>query len=368
MKEQYGNAGTLYRLGRTAAKAVEKARSQVAALINAKPEQIIFTSGGTEANNLVFFGLQGHLSSIGKKHVIVSAIEHDSVIHAVEELCAKHSFCADLVYPEETGVVSAEAVEEELEWGWTSAGLVSVMHTNNETGVQNPVEEIAAICHEHGVLFHTDCVQAATHPLDVNQLGCDFLSLSSHKIHGPKGVGALYVRDTSLLSPLICGGDEQEFGLRGGTENVAGIVGFGKACEILKEQREDDEEYTENLCQLLYERIWDGLFALGLKDILWLNGDNEDRPSKVLNLGFRGVDSETLVLLLDSDGLCISAGSACRSHESEPSRVLTAMGVDAEDARNSVRFSLSRMNTVEEIIEAAQMVVVAVAMLHQSST
>lgn len=216
---EYGNAGTLYKFGRAANEAVQKARTQVAALINAEPEQIIFTSGGSEANNLVFRGLKDYLKSIGKTHILVSAVEHDSVLRAAESLI-KDGFHVEYIPVSSECRVSPAVIEDALR---ADTGLVSVMFANNETGAINPIEDIGTICMKRGILFHTDCVQAAgCYPIDVVKIGCDFLSVSSHKIHGCKGIGALYTKDKSKLTPIVYGGSEQEFGLRGGTENVAG--------------------------------------------------------------------------------------------------------------------------------------------------
>lgn len=359
LTELYGNAGTLYSIGRQAADAIAKARRQVADLIGAEPEQIIFTSGGTESNNMVFAGLRDYLLRNSKTHVVTTKIEHDSVLKAVKNL-TKGRFYATYVAPNADGEVCLDSIMEAITY---ETGIVSVMHTNNETGVENQVKEIAGFCKERGILFHTDCVQACTcTDIDVEELGCDFLSLSSHKLHGPKGVGALYVRDKSLLQPIIIGGASQEFGMRGGTENVAGIVGLGKACEITR-------GYPVHVIPALKHRFYDELISrlttCGVADIVHINGNALNNDGKVLNLRFDDVDGETLLLLLNSYGLCVSAGSACRSHESEPSHVLTAMGISAEDARNSIRFSVSRMNTFEEMMNAAGIVADAVDMLLQ---
>lgn len=383
LTESYGNAGTLYKIGRDAAIAISEARKQVADLVGAKPEQIVFTSGGSEANNMVFAGLKAHLLSAGRTHIVTTAIEHDSILNTVKEMCksqyivdgkcTKPLFDATYIPPMDNwGVhpdVVIDCVDELLAIG-KDVGIVSVMHTNNETGLENiGLSRIAQECHAMGVLFHTDCVQAVgcSH-LDVEEIGCDFMSLSSHKIHGGKGVGALYIRDKSIMSPLIFGGTSQEFGLRGGTENVASIVGFGKACEILQLQQNKDRQYIIELLNMLYDNIKQHLSECGLEHILHINGgDNLSLHGKTVNLRFDNVDGETLLLLLDAKGMCASAGSACRSHESEPSHVLTAMGISKEDARNSVRFSLSRMNTVDEILSAAKIIAECVEMLYQKS-
>lgn len=367
LTDLYGNAGTLYSIGRKSAEAIAKARQQVADSIGAKPEQIIFTSGGTEANNMVFAGLREHLLQSGKTHIVTSQIEHDSVLKAVRNLtsesCTKRDFDSCFIAPRSTGAVSASDIKSALR---KETGIVSVIHTNNETGVENPVSEIADVCKEAGVLFHTDAVQAAgCSKLDVNEIGCDFLSLSAHKIHAPKGVGALYIKDLSVMRSMICGGASQEFGLRGGTENVAGIVGFGTACELMQGWLAENVSGVSDMKWYLYAWIEARLNELGLKEILHINGVPAYH-GKTLSLRFDGVDAETLLLLLDAKGVCVSAGSACRSHESEPSHVLTSMGIGADDARNSIRISLSRMNK-EEVLKAAEIIAMCVVMLRQQS-
>lgn len=379
LTEEYGNAGTLYGLGRKSAEAIAKARKQVADLIGASPEQIVFTSGGSESNNMVFAGVKEHLLSIGRTHIVTTAIEHDSVLNAVKGLCetqdivdgmcTKPAFDAEYIMPWNNYCIPADAVidaMDEVTESGTITGIVSVMHTNNETGIPNMfIEKIGEACRERGILFHTDCVQAAgCHRLNVNEIGCDFMSISSHKIHGAKGMGALYIKDKSIMSPMIYGGHAREFGLRGGTENVAGIVGFGAACEILQRNLEHDIEYISWLRKLLYNSICSHLIDLGIENILHINGDvNLDSIGKTLSVRFDNVDGETLLLMLDARGVCVSSGSACRSHESEPSHVLTAMGIDEEDARNSIRLSLSRMNTEKEVLEAAKIIAECVGML-----
>ena len=352
----YGNAGTIYKIGRDANMAVENARRQVADFIGCeRPEQIIFTSGGTEANNLVIQGITDYMRSNGKNHIIASAIEHDSVLNAIKKVCTKESFDYTLAKPDSTGHIAPSELRYLIRDGFT--GLVSVMYVNNETGSENDIIEIANVCNEKGVLFHTDCVQAAgCYPVNACEIGCDFLTISSHKIHGPKGVGALCVKDPSILQPLIVGGAFQEFGLRGGTENVAGIVGFGKACEIAGKHLHDSDVRCSVLKQLFFSHLKDSLDFYGCGDIIHINGDPVIKHGKTINMRFDGVDGETLLLMLDSKDVYVSAGSACTSHESKPSHVLTAMGITDEDARNSIRVSFSRLNTEEEVCDAAQII------------
>lgn len=344
---QYGNAGTLYKFGRAANQAVQEARAQVARFIGGSQENIIFTSGGSEANNLVFHGIKDHLKRIGRTHILVSAVEHDSVLRAAESL-TKDGFDVEYIPVLSNGTVPSGAVEKALR---ADTGLVSVMYVNNETGTENPVDDIGSICLKHGILFHTDCVQAAgCHPIDITNIGCDFLSISSHKIHGPKGVGALYAKDTSILSPLIYGGHDQEFGLRAGTENVAGIVGFGEACKISNAQQDEDRTTVSALKQQFVTELQRHLGS----EILHINGASILSPGKTVNLRIDGIDNESLILMLDNVDICVSAGSACQSHKSKPSHVLMAMGLTLEEARSSIRVSFSRMNTTDEVIEAAQ--------------
>lgn len=349
LTELYGNPGTLYRHGRDAAEAVKKARGIAARFVNAEPEQIIFTAGGSEANNLAMLGLSQHLIESGKTHIITSATEHDSVLNSAREL-RRRGFDVTFLSSNSEGKV---LISELLTALRPETGLVSVMYANNETGAVNPIEEIGDQCARRGVLFHTDCVQAAgCHALDVKRIGCDFLSVSGHKLHGPKGTGVLFAKDKSLLRPLIHGGSEQEFGLRAGTENVAGIVGLGAAIEEL-----DVHEtciWTSTLKQRFFMAIQEQFKELGIQDKLHVNGPSVITPGKTVNIRVDGIDAQSLLLMLDAKGVCCSAGSACTSRENHPSHVLTAMGLSAEEARSSLRFSFSKYNTVEEILEAAE--------------
>lgn len=376
LTDQYGNAGTIYTLGREANKAVELARERVAEFLGTTPEHIIFTSGGSEANNLVFYGYPW-------KHILTTTIEHDSIRTAAVDLISKGTI-VDFIssgdkykehdpayhkYPPEDersilnydplddeGIIRESVLEKEIKPG---TDLVSVMYVNNETGCVNDVCEIGNFLKEKKIMFHVDAVQAAgSIPLDVDTIGCDFLSISGHKIHAPKGVGALYVRNPSMLNPIIHGGAEQEFGKRGGTENVAGIVGMGKACSLLTPQR--ILEIGEQVGDL---KQW---FLRSIRRVGYVTKNGftyNDSPQKILNLRFKGVDAETLILMLDAKGVCVSAGSACRSHESEPSYVLRAMGISDEDARSSIRVSFSKDNTFEEVIEAGEKCVECVELL-----
>lgn len=348
---EYGNPGGLYTLGRSANAAVQTAREQVAHFIKASPEQVIFTSGGSEANNLVFFGIEDYLKARGKTHILVSSIEHDSVLKAAQSL-KENCFTVERI-PPLLGAATI-AVEDICQMIRPETGLVSVMYANNETGDISNVFDIGRACHSEGVLFHTDCVQAAG-CIDLNTqiMPCDFLSISSHKIHGPKGVGALFVRDRSLMTPLIYGGSSQEFGLRGGTENVAGIVGFGKACELAQEHIHDKSDVESVFRTVIGE-------AIRNKRIrgIHINGKvYTDHIWKTLSITVDDVDAQTLLLLLDANGVCASAGSACCSHDNIPSHVLTAIGLTDKQARETLRFSFSRMTSRKEAIQAAEIFV-----------
>lgn len=353
LTSEYGNAGTLYSFGRSAADAIQKARAQVATLFGCTPDHVLFTSGGSESNNTVFKGLRHKLTEQGKKHLVISATEHDSVLKAAESL-TKDGFYITYIKPGSDGCISTKAVEAAIH---EDTGLVSVMFVNNETGVVNDINEIGRICRQHEVMFHTDCVQAAgQYELSVHKNDVDFASVSSHKIHGPKGVGALYVREKDFL-PLVCGGAEQEFGLRGGTENVPGIVGFGTATNIAVENMHDDLISVSMLKQRFYMALLENFSRLDLPtDCIHVNGHPVIEPGKTLNLRFDCVDAQTLLLMLDASGVCVSAGSACRSHEAEPSHVLMAMGLTADEARGSIRISFSKYNTADEVESAAKSV------------
>ena len=349
--EQYANPGTLYSFGREAKEVVQNARQSVSRLFGCEPEQVVFTSGGSEANSMVFRGIVDHLKGIGKKHVLVSAVEHDSVIKAASSLI-KDGFDVQFVPVTSEGVVSVSVLDGMIT---DDTGLVSVMYVNNETGAVNLVEDIGALCIKRGVLFHTDCVQAAgANKIDVVRIGCDFATVSAHKIHGVKGAGALYVKDKSKLNSLIYGGEAQEFGLRGGTENVPGIVAMGKACEVCCDNIVEDIIAVSTMKQRFYMEFFDGMKEHCIEDTIHINGASPITPGKILNLRIDGVDAETLLLMLDTKGVCVSAGSACRSREIEPSHVLTAMGLSKSEARSSIRVSFSKMNRIDEVVDAAR--------------
>ena len=353
----YGNAGSLHKLGREASSAIETARQQVADFLNCQPENIIFTSGGSEANNLAIKGVATYLLSKGKTGIATSAVEHDSVFNALRDL--KRGFYPITIPVNRGCICDSIALEDSLRAMSNSSspiGLVSVMYANNITGAINNVEKLASIAHNKGAMFHTDCVQAAGfNELDVKKIGCDFLSLSGHKIHAPKGVGALYVKDRSKLSPLISGGSAQEFGLRGGTENVAGIVGFGKACEIANNYRIQNHSIIEACRKEFAKTLYSEFRNEGMLDMLSFNA--YEQRGKIVNFRVDSVDAQVLLLLLDIKGVCVSAGSACQSRESKANKTLLAIGLTEEQARQSIRVSFSGCNVIDEARVAARRIV-----------
>lgn len=336
---RYGNPSALYSLGREARSAIEKARAQVAALVNCRPEQIVFTSGGSEANNLAIRGYLGERSG-----VLISNTEHDSVWAATDT----QRYFRAAVQAQSDGRIMPSAFEG---LSLKCFDFASVMYVNNEIGVINPVKELAACCHENKLTFHTDCVQAlGSVKVDVQDIGCDFASFSSHKIHGPKGVGALFVKDPAMIKPLIAGGEAQEFGLRGGTENVAGIVGFGEACCLLQDEFEANMKHISELRTAFLEEL------NGCETPPHIISDEKVCTPKILNVRFDGIDAQTLVLMADKYGVCISAGSACHSHMNKPSVTLLALGLTEDEARSCVRISFSANNKIEEVRHAARII------------
>ena len=340
MKSNFGNPGSVYKMGRDAKAAVENARVQVAKLFNAQPENIVFTSGGSEGNSFAFQAASERLEASGKKHILVSAVEHDSVLRAAESL-TKRGFCVEYIPVCSDGYVQIDTLKQMIK---PDTGLISVMYVNNETGAVNLLEDIGQLCSEEDILFHTDCVQAAGFlSIDVNRIRCDYATISAHKFHGPKGVGCIYIKDPEKSSPMIHGGHSQEFGLRGGTENVPAIVGMGQAAEIMVDELLGIQAVLCDYRAEFWQQISDSL-----GETVHLNGCLL-APSKILNVRVDDIDADTLVLAMDSVGVCISAGSACRSLELEPNKTLIAMGLSADEARNSVRISFSSMLTAEDV-------------------
>jgi cysteine desulfurase len=410
LKENFGNAGSVHTPGQRARAAVDAARASVAALIGAQPKEIVFTSGGTEADNLAIFGSiasfarsaggaknasakdtnsaknagSGRAASAAKyasgaesasgtsagggaaaekarKHVITSAIDHHAVLHACEELERRG---IDVTYipvshaRESQGLVDPEDVRRAIR---TETVLITIMHANNELGVIQPIEEIGRIAREAGVRFHCDAVQSAGKvPLDVNRLGVDLLSISAHKFYGPKGVGALYVREGTALEPLVRGG-HAERDRRPGTENVPGIVAIGKAAELsrklLAEEMTRIGALRDRLEAALLERI----------PRASVNGDRRHRVPNTLNLTFAGAGGEAMVISLDLQGIACSTGAACSSGSTEPSHVLIAAGLSYDDARSSLRLSLGRPTTAAEIDYAIEKIPAVVERLRALS-
>lgn len=351
MTEEFGNASSIYPLGARARQAIEKARCQVANAIGAEPNQIIFTSGGTEANNLAISGILDYLHDIDRTEIVTSRVEHESVLRAVEKACIKGQFHSRFLPVNSNGSVETDNITSEIS---SKTGLISLMYVNNEVGAVSPVKEIAKLCHERGILFHTDCVQAlGTIKIDVKEIGCDMMSVSAHKIRGLKGVGALYVRTPALLKPMIVGGSGQEFGKRSGTENVMGIVAFGQACEDLAEESADFPFVIASKKSLFLRTLTKKLHEHNILECFHDNAKSQFNQSKIINFRFDGVDAETLILLLAESNVMVSAGSACHSHESVPSRVLLEIGLSPDQARNSIRVSFFGHETDEEIGFAA---------------
>ncbi|AXJ01809.1 cysteine desulfurase [Cyclonatronum proteinivorum] len=338
----YGNASSVHAAGRQTSVAVEEAREKIAACIGAEVSEIIFTSGGTESNNAA---INGSLRNGSKRHVVTSSVEHHAVLHPLEH-AAKTGVRTTQLDPGAKGWISAEAVEAALE---PDTALVSLMHVNNETGAINPIDEIATLCASRGVRFHTDWVQAAGKlPLDVRKTAVDFLSVSAHKIHGPKGAGFLYVRGGTDWQPWMEGGS-QERGRRGGTLNVPGIVGLGEAFRIACEEREANLRHTEHLSTLIQDKM-----AALLPDVARLNGDRSHAVPHILNYSFQNedgeaADGEMLLLSLDIDGIYVSNGSACTSGTVLPSHVLLGMGHSPKLALSSIRLSLGKYNTESDV-------------------
>jgi cysteine desulfurase len=344
--EKYGNASSLHSFGMEARKEVEEARRKVAEVINADPKEIVFTSGGTESNNIA---IKGIALSKGKGHIITSSIEHKCVVENCKWL-EKQGFEVTFLGVDKYGAVDPKEVEKAMR---DDTILVTVMHGNNEIGTINDIAAIGKICREKEVAFHTDVVQSVTKiPVDVVSMKIDMLSISSHKIHGPKGVGALYVKKGIKLEPIIHGGGHER-GMRSGTENVSGIVGFGEAIRLAESER---EEVMPRL-QKLRDRIVDGL-----KDVenSWLNAHPDKRLPHNAHFCFKNIEGEALVMKLDMEGVAGSTGSACSSKKLEPSHVLLAIGLKPEDAHGSLRITLGKQNTGEDadyIIKSVKKVV-----------
>jgi len=337
--EKYGNPSSVHGFGREAKQALEQARNQVAELIGAASNEITFTSGGTEADNLAILGTAEALRKKGK-HIITSCIEHHAVLETCEYL-EKNGFDLTVIPVDEEGIISVDAVSKAIR---PDTILITVMHANNEVGSIQPISEIGKLAKEHGIVFHVDAVQSLGKiPINVNEMNVDLLTVSSHKIYGPKGVGALYVRKGVRIVPLVHGGG-QEKKRRSGTENTPGIIGFGKACDLAGQRMADDAKQQRKLRDKLINGILERI------DFVKVNGPiGEKRLPNNANVSIRYVEGESLLLSLDMLGIAASSGSACTSGSLDPSHVLLGMGLIHEIAHGSLRFSLGRQNTEEDI-------------------
>lgn len=334
----YGNPSSLHYFGQEAHKAVENARHQVASALNAEDNEIIFTGCGTEADNMALKGIAEKYQSKGK-HIITSSVEHHAILHTCEYL-EKHGFEVTYLPVDEYGMVKAEQVRDAIR---SDTILVSIMFANNEVGTIMPIKEIGAVCREKGVFFHTDAVQAVGHvAIDVKAMNIDLLSLSAHKLHGPKGVGALYIRKGIVVPPLLHGG-AQERRKRAGTENVAGIVGLGKAIEIACS---DIEGTAKRMCYLR-DKLINGIEA-SIPEVK-LNGHRTERLPGNVNFSIKYIEGESILLMLDINGIAASSGSACTSGSLDPSHVLLAMGMPHETAHGSLRLTLGDDTTEDDI-------------------
>lgn len=354
--ERYGNPSSLYSVGLDAKAGLDEARARVAGLINAEPKEIFFTSCGTESDNWVLEGTANALKNKGR-HIITSRIEHHAILHTCEYL-EKLGFEITYLDVDGDGFVSPEALEKAIR---KDTILVSIMMVNNEIGTIEPIKELAAVAKAHGVLFHTDAVQGLGNvPIDVKDLGVDFLSMSAHKIYGPKGVGALYMRNGVRITNFMHGG-AQETKRRAGTENLAGIAGFGKAAELAAANLEQHIEHSTKLRNYFWEQIEANISGVTL------NGSREKRHPGNLNVSFDYIEGESILLMLDAFGISISTGSACSSKSLVPSHVLEAIGISITKMNGTVRFTVGDFTTKEDIDYVVETLVKVVARLRELS-
>lgn len=335
---QYGNPSSLYTIGRYNKRAIEKARRQVAELINCEANEIYFTASGSESDNITLKGI-AYANKEKGNHIITSKIEHPAVLNSCKTL-EKQGYKISYINVNKDGIIDLNELISEIT---NQTILISVMFANNEIGTIQPIEEISQIAKKNNVIFHTDAVQVCGNiPIDVKNMEIDMLSLSAHKINGPKGVGALYVKKGINFDSIINGGG-QEKGKRSGTENVAGIVGLGKACEIAKKQMNNHMEKLKELRDYFIEQVEEKIPNAKL------NGSRENRLPGNANFSFKNADSQELLFKLDSKGICVSSGSACSAGDSNPSHVLTAIGLEKELAQGTIRFTFGEDNTKEDI-------------------
>jgi len=338
-RELFGNASSVHHFGQQAKAALDESRSAVAALINGDPSEIVFTSGGTEADNFAIRGAAEAIEPTGRRHLVASAIEHEAVLNTLKAL-ARRGWRTTLVPVDQSGIVSPDRVREAVT---EETALVSVMHANNEIGTIQPIAELAAIAHERGAVLHTDAVQSVGKiPVDVRALGIDLLALSAHKFNGPKGAGVLWVKRGTRMQPLLTGG-KHERNRRAGTENVAAIAGLGVAAQLALSKMGAEAARVAGL----RDRLEAGI----LREVpgATLNGTREDRVPNTTNISFDRVEAESLLIALDLEGVAVSTGSACSSGTLEPSHVLRAMGLPAHRTQNSLRFSLGMFSTDAEV-------------------
>ena len=356
LKDGFGNPSSLYSIGRSAKRGIEKARKQVAELINCNPEEIYFTSCGSESDNTAIKGIAAAYRKRGR-HIITSKIEHPAVLHTCQVL-EKQGFRVTYLDVTKNGVINMEQLRKSISMDTI---LISIMTANNEIGTIQPIEEIAKIAKMYNIIFHTDAVQACGNMhIDVKKMGIDALSLSGHKINAPKGVGALYIKSGIEFEKFIDGG-HQENNKRAGTENVAQIVGLGKACEIARENLNNHMKYLQELRDYYINEIETRIPNVKL------NGDRKMRLPGNANFSFKGVSGETLLLKLDEREMCASTGSACSSGSLEPSHVLTAIGLSKEDANSSLRTTFGEINTKEDVKELADSLVEIVEELRKAN-
>ncbi len=354
--EYYGNPSSMHTFGGQVGRKVRLARQQVADLINAEPDEIVFTSCGTESDNAAIFSALNTFPE--KKHIVTSKVEHPAINQLYKHLKREKGYDVTFVPVDSKGRLDLDLLYGSLT---DQTAVVSVMWANNETGVLFPVEEISKKVTEKGILFHTDAVQAAGKvPIDVKAANVDMLSLSGHKIHAPKGIGVLYVKKGLKFTPYLIGG-HQEQGRRGGTENTVAIIGLGKACELAKENLPLVNTKVKELRDYLQTQLLEKIPAASV------NGDPENRLPNTLSIGFDAVEGESILLLLDRDGICASSGSACTSGSLDPSHVLMAMDVPLKSAHGSIRFSLSHYNTKAEMDRIIDSLVPTIERLRQMS-
>lgn len=339
LSQTFGNASSVHQFGRDAKVALENAREQIAAFIGAKPSELYFTSGGTESDNLAVFGVAQRFRST-RNHLIVGSTEHHAVLEPAEYLHHNEDYVLDLLPVDREGFASADNLKALLK---KKTALVSVMHANNETGTIQDLRPLADVTHERGVLFHTDAVQSIGKvKVDVSELGVDLLSLTGHKIYGPKGTGALFIREGIKISPLFYGGAHEKK-RRPGTENVAGAVGLARTLEIAERRREADQSALTELADYFIDNMVEKI-----PDVHF-NGTRGNRIPQTVNVSFPGCEGEALLLSLDMEGVACSSGSACTAGATEPSHVLSAMGIERTVAQSALRFSLGRSTTREQL-------------------